>query len=61
MDLFLENIHLSLKGVLIAYILFSLYFWLIKNEGIRAFLDLRLIGINICAALIGATMYTIFA
>lgn len=61
MDLFWHNLYLCFKGVVIVYVLFSLYFWLVKKEGIRAFLDLKLIGINVCIALIGATFFTIIA
>lgn len=59
MDNFVHNFYLGLQGVFIVYILFSLYFFIIKKEGLRAFFDWKLISINLAVAVIIAAISTL--
>ncbi|TRY24429.1 MULTISPECIES: hypothetical protein [Brevibacillus] len=59
MDNFVHNFYLGLQGVFIVYILFSLYFSIIKKEGLRAFFDWKLISINLAVAVIIAAISTL--
>lgn len=58
---FLHYLYLGFKGALVVYIVFSLYYWLVKKERfVSAFLDLKLICLIIGIVLVGTTIFTIF-
>ncbi|MGG4451413.1 hypothetical protein [Brevibacillus porteri] len=57
--LIIDNLYLGAQGAFITYIVFFLYFWLIKKRGFFTLLDPRLIGIIVLGTLVITAFFTV--
>lgn len=58
MDAYIDNLYLGAQGAFITYIVFFLYFWLIKKHRFFTLLDPKLIGVIVLGTLVLTAFFT---